>query len=123
MPQTLTTNPSAIEPRAMPFDSSVSLARSKRGLLLGAGLLCAALGAAWLATGWLATPTKPKAGLSTPLDRAAIARLDLSGFQKKGTLLIGETTTPSGARLRLVLDARTHELVGMRVIEDETPTK
>lgn len=108
----------------MPLHSSLSLARSKRGLLLGVALLGAALGAGWLATSWLVAPTtKPKASLSTPLDRAAIARLDLSNFQRKGTLLIGEATAPSGARLRLVLDARTHELVGMRVIEGETPAK
>lgn len=119
MPQTLTTNPTV-----MPFDTSLSLARSKRGLLLGAGLLIAALGAGWLATTWLATPpAKPQVTAHAGLDRAAIERLDLSGFQKKGTLLIGETIAPNGARLRLVLDARTHELIGMRVVEAEASAK
>lgn len=119
MPQLLTSNPSA-----MPFDTSLSLVRGKRGLLLAAALLAVALGAGWAATAWLASPASPVvASVGAGLDRSALRNLDLSTFQKRGTLLIGETTAPSGARLRLVLDARTHELVGMRVVETESAAK
>jgi hypothetical protein len=108
----------------MPFEASLSQVRGKRGLLLAAGLLAAALGAGWAATFWLAnTATPPQANTSKGFDRTLLNNLDLSTFQKRGTLLIGETTAPSGARLRLVLDARTHELIGMRVVETETAGK
>lgn len=111
MPNTLTHSP-----HAMSFDRPLSLARGKRGLSLVLAILAAALIAGWAATLWLApAPGAPQR--TAGLDRRAIEQLDLSTFQKKGSVLVGETTTPSGARLRLVIDARTHELVGLRVID------
>lgn len=107
----------------MSLGSPLSLARGKRGLALGLAVVVAALLAGWGATAWLApTPVAPQR--AAVLDRKAIETLDLSTFQKKGTVLVGETTTPAGVRLRLVIDARTHQLVGMRVIEaPETPAR
>ena len=47
--------------------------------------------------------------------------VDLSGFQRRGNTLVGEIKTRDGTPMRLVFDARTHALIGMRVLEPSTP--
>lgn len=46
---------------------------------------------------------------------------ELSGFQRKGNTLVGEVKTREGAVLRLVFDARSHALIGMRVLDPAAP--
>ena len=46
---------------------------------------------------------------------------ELSGFQRKGNTLVGEVKTREGAVLRLVFDARSHVLIGMRVLDPPSP--
>ena len=131
MPQTMSSPPisSVTMPQvAMPLDTSAVLraARSRRGLVLGLGILVLALGAAWFASAQLqpiAESAPDKMTKTRPaLDRATLAKLDLSTFQRRGALLVGEITTPAGVRLRLVMDANTRELVGLRVVETEAGT-
>ena len=118
MPQTMTSPPMPLDPTAV-----FRAARGKRGLALGLGILVLALGAAWFAGAQLQpTPdtapdklTKARAGL----DRTTLAKLDLSTFQRRGALLVGEVTTTAGVRLRVVMDANTREVVGLRVVETE----
>lgn len=45
------------------------------------------------------------------------APFDLSGFQRRGNTLVGETVTTGGTRMRLVIDARTHALIGLRKLD------
>jgi hypothetical protein len=43
--------------------------------------------------------------------------LVLPGFQRRGPLLTGEVKTGDGSTLRLVIDSRSHAIVGYRIIE------
>jgi hypothetical protein len=118
MPQTMTSPPLHLDTASL-----LRAARGKRGLVLGVGILLAALLGAWYASAQLkpgASPAPEKPGqMRAGLDRATLDTLDLSTFQRRGTLLVGEVTTPAGVRLRLVLDATSRELVGLRVVETE----
>lgn len=71
-------------------------------------------------------PVFPVAGLalSPPKNESradtykATAKLaDLASFQRRGNSLVGEVTTREGAVMRLVFDARTHTLIGFRVLD------
>lgn len=119
MPQTMT-SPS------MPLDPATVFraARGKRGLVLGLGIVLLSLGTAWFASSQLqpAPARTPAETAGSGLDRAALAKLDLSTFQRRGNLLVGQITTPAGVRLRLVMDANTRALVGLRVVETEAGT-
>lgn len=42
---------------------------------------------------------------------------NLAGFQRRGNSLVGEVRTREGVTMRLVLDARTHTLIGVKVLE------
>jgi hypothetical protein len=127
MPQTL--SPSPAELRLATVAASAPRGRT---VLLALGLLLGASGIGYLATSQLqpapAKPAVPSVSETTSqrstlekagLDKASLAALDVSGFQRRGNFLVGETTTRAGVRLRLVLDARSHDLVGLRVVETE----
>lgn len=43
--------------------------------------------------------------------------LALPGFQRRGPLLTGEVRTSDGSTLRLVIDSRSHAIVGYRLVE------
>ncbi len=117
MPQLFSSNLTAL-----PFHARFPPARGKRNLLIGAGIVAAALVAGGLASAWVAAlAVKPGANPGAGLEGTSLEHLDLSRFQQRGNLLVGETTAPSGARLRLVLDARSRQLVGLRVITEEGP--
>lgn len=130
MPQTMTSPPMPLDPtavfRAANGKRALTPGFGKRGFALGLGILLLALGAAWFAGTQLEPtrdttqdkPTKARAGL----DRATLATLDLSTFQRRGALLVGEVTTAAGVRLRVVMDANTREVVGLRVVETEAGT-
>jgi hypothetical protein len=46
----------------------------------------------------------------------------LPGFQRRGNSLVGEFTTRDGQLIRLVIDGRTHTIVGARVVQDAGST-
>jgi hypothetical protein len=58
----------------------------------------------------------PATQTTAPDLRAAIDLPQLSGFQKRGNALIGEVRTRDGTMLRLVFDARTQALIGLKVL-------
>lgn len=70
---------------------------------------------ATLATARLNIPGVSKDG------KSASNPSELSGFQRKGNTLVGEVKTREGAVLRLVFDARSHALIGMRVLDPAGP--
>jgi hypothetical protein len=41
----------------------------------------------------------------------------MPGFQRRGSSLIGEFRTKDGQSIRLVIDARTHTVIGVKVLE------
>lgn len=43
--------------------------------------------------------------------------LALPGFQRRGPLLTGEVKTQDGSTLRLVIDTRSHAIIGYRIVE------
>lgn len=43
--------------------------------------------------------------------------LVLPGFQRRGPLLTGEVKTQDGSTLRLVIDTRSHAIIGYRLVE------
>jgi hypothetical protein len=45
----------------------------------------------------------------------------LPGFQRRGATLVGEFRTRDGQTIRLVLDARTQAVIGIRVIGQPAP--
>jgi hypothetical protein len=126
MPQTMISSNMTASPVRLDPAAVLRAARGKRGLALGLGILMAALGGGWLASTRLQPAPAPAAEKPVQtragLDRATLDHLDLSSFQRRGALLVGDVTTPAGVRLRLVMDANTRELVGMRVIETEAGT-
>ncbi len=64
-----------------------------------------------LALSSLASEARPAA------DRTVAELTTIGGFQRRGTSLVGEVTTRDGAVMRLVFDARTHTLIGLRVVD------
>ena len=130
MPQTMTSPPMQLDPtavfRAENGKRALAPGLGKRGLTLGLGILILALGAAWFASSQLQPTPEPardkQAKARAGLDRATLAKLDLSTFQRRGALLVGEVTTAAGVRLRVVMDANTREVVGLRVLETEAGT-
>jgi len=88
-----------------------------------AGILVGHLGSAALAqqtATLLPAPHIHVAGLAKA-GKNATDGVDLSGFQRRGNTLVGEIKTRDGTPMRLVFDARTHALIGMRVLEPSTP--
>lgn len=95
-----------------------------RVMLLGLSLSLASLAVthaslaqdrATMATARLNIPGVSKDG------KSASNPSELSGFQRKGNTLVGEVKTREGAVLRLVFDARSHVLIGMRVLDPASP--
>lgn len=93
----------------------------RTGLWLSA-VLALAVGAAGISIFLGATPEE-KAALAAPVDRmtnvAAPTQppLALPGFQRRGPLLTGEVKTQDGSTLRLVIDTRSHAIIGYRLVE------
>lgn len=53
----------------------------------------------------------------TSVDKTSAELSNLAGFQRRGNSLVGEVKTRDGAVMRLVFDARTHTLIGLRVLD------
>lgn len=49
--------------------------------------------------------------------KTSVELANLAGFQRRGNSLVGEVKTRDGTTMRLVFDARTHTLIGLRVLE------
>lgn len=96
----------------------------RTGMWLSA-VLVAALAAAGTSALIAANPLEKAASpapASTALRPANVAPVSqpplmLPGFQRRGPLLTGEVTTLDGSTLRLVIDTRTHSIVGYRLVE------
>lgn len=106
--------------------AAVSASRPRRRLaragLRLAGILLAGLGAAGIALAFAGPEelrnrvvaqfqTKPVPG-ETPAPLRS-----LPGFTKRGATLVGEFTGADGLRVRFVLDAASHRLIGFKVLE------
>ena len=109
--------------------------KAARRLALGVGILAASLGFALVAASQsrpdliaaglglpAAAPSAPReigasSGTKAPNEiKTPIGMISLADLQRRGNSLVGEIRTQDGAVTRLVLDARTHALIGMRVI-------
>lgn len=75
---------------------------------------------------FVASSPEEKAAIATPAvspDKAAHVSaatqppLALPGFQRRGPLLTGEVKTQDGSTLRLVIDTRSHAIIGYRLVE------
>lgn len=51
-----------------------------------------------------------------PLANSVAPNMAIPGFQRRGNTLVGEVVTQDGTNLRLVFDARTKTLIGMRMV-------
>jgi hypothetical protein len=109
--------PAPSENAAPASQKSLTVPRSLiAGLALALAGLCGiptSLGQdrAGLATARLTIPGVSKDG------KSATSPSELHGFQRRGNTLVGEVRSREGAALRLVFDARTHALIGMRVLD------
>lgn len=54
--------------------------------------------------------------------KTSVELANLAGFQRRGNSLVGEVKTRDGATMRLVFDARTHALIGLRVLDPAPET-
>ncbi|HRE21067.1 MAG TPA: hypothetical protein PKW21_08550 [Rhabdaerophilum sp.] len=61
-------------------------------------------------------------GLKAPVRQVATSPPHLPGFRKQGTLLVGTMRAEDGSSLRMVFDARTMTLVGLKQVEPATTT-
>lgn len=105
-------------PRRLPhFAGNVGL----RPILWIAGLVASAASA-------LVAASQSRTGLGganlVPAPAAIEAQIPrdlagLSGFQRRGNALIGDVCTRSGTMLRLVFDARSHALIGLKIVENQ----
>jgi len=91
-----------------------------RRVVLRAGIVLASFGLVLVA----ASQSRPEliaARLGLPgfaVEGKTSAELaNLAGFQRRGNSLVGEVKTRDGATMRLVFDARTHTLIGLRVLD------
>ncbi|MBN8533969.1 MAG: hypothetical protein J0L51_07745 [Rhizobiales bacterium] len=93
----------------------------RTGLWLSAVL---ALAVAAVGSGiFLAPASDDKAAIAAPADKVTNVAaptqppLALPGFQRRGPLLTGEVKTVDGSTLRLVIDTRSHAIIGYRLVE------
>lgn len=81
-------------------------------LILGAGIVAFALQQPWQAEKTLETSVlsgqPPYETLET-----------IPGFQKRGTVLVGEVQGGNGVNLRLVFDSRSQKLIGLKVLDGQ----
>lgn len=61
-------------------------------------------------------------GLKTPARQVAASPAHLPGFRKQGALLVGTLRAEDGSTLRMVFDARTMTLVGLKQVEPAATT-
>lgn len=61
-------------------------------------------------------------GLKPPAQQIAASPPHLPGFRKQGTLLVGTMRAEDGSTLRMVFDARTMTLVGLKPVEPASTT-
>jgi hypothetical protein len=81
-------------------------------LLLGAGLI------------GLVLSRKGEGGMFSTLPRTTPMQDDLAtlpGFARRGNVLVGEMQGSHGASVRLVFDAKSQKLIGMKVLDAPSP--
>lgn len=59
-------------------------------------------------------------GLKAPAKQVAASQPHLPGFRKQGSLLVGTMRAEDGSFLRMVFEARTMTLIGLKPIEPPT---
>jgi hypothetical protein len=64
-----------------------------------------------------AKPPPSMDGMVIPEPRPPVSMSHLAGFRRHGSTLVGEVKSSDGATLRLVFDARTHTLIGLKVLD------
>ena len=96
-----------------------------RRLALRTGMLAAGLGCVLLATSQ-GRPDFITTRLGFPVltaeGKTSTELANLAGFQRRGNTLVGEVRTREGATMRLVFDARTHTLIGFRIMDQAETT-
>ncbi|WP_150286199.1 hypothetical protein [Rhabdaerophilum calidifontis] len=102
-------------PSPQPAPEGGAAPRLRRRLTVAAGIAFGSIGFAVVALSqvrqtMLAPPAPGDGTLAGELTR-------LAGFQRRGTLIVGEVRAGDGTPLRLVFDARSQSLVGFRVLE------
>lgn len=91
-----------------------------RRLVLRAGIVLASFGLVLVAASQ-SRPDLIASRLGLPgfavEGKSSVELANLAGFQRRGNSLVGEVKTRDGATMRLVFDARTHALIGLRVLD------
>lgn len=104
--------------------------RFARAGLRAVAILLAALGAAGIALAFAgpepfrarvvarfhAKPTDIRPADTRPAE-AVVPGKTLAGFTRRGATLVGDFTGERGLRVRFVLDATSHRLIGFKVLE------
>jgi hypothetical protein len=62
-------------------------------------------------------------GLKTATPAASLSPANLPGFKRHGTSLVGMVQTEDGATMRLVFDARTATLIGIKAVAPAARTE
>jgi hypothetical protein len=65
-------------------------------------------------------PTEPKPVDAKPADAALPGKV-LPGFTRRGATLVGDFTGEHGLKVRFVLDAASHRLIGFKMLEPARP--
>lgn len=102
-----------------PFSQPVSAALPRRRAALVGALVLGAVALPMAAfSESLSGSVAERLGLKVPTRQAAsTAPSSLPGFRKQGALLVGTMRADDGSTLRMVFDARTMTLVGLKPVE------
>lgn len=125
----------------------IRMGKQARGIMLGVGILIASLGCALVAASQsrpdpiaarlgvtslgTSSPGAPNPiqsatageaktsdkGTTPTMIKTPVGMINAADLQRRGNSLVGEVKTRNGAVMRLVLDARTHALIGLRVLD------
>jgi hypothetical protein len=103
---------------AASFGCALVAASQSRPDLIAARLGIPGLGGSGLGVSGLTSETKASAETKILSEvKTSAGTMNLAGFQRRGNSLVGEVKTRDGAVVRLVFDARTHTLIGLRVLD------
>ncbi len=107
----------------LPLPEPASAALSRRRMLTVGALVLGAFAlpmAAFSAS--LSDRVAERLGLKPSAQQVAASPAHLPGFRKQGTLLVGTIRAEDGSTLRMVFDARTMTLVGLKQVEPASPS-
>lgn len=105
-----------MSPHPLLKEPASAASRRRRPVLVAALVI----GAVALPMAAFSESLSERLGLKAPAKQVAASQPHLPGFRKQGSLLVGTMRAEDGSFLRMVFEARTMTLIGLKPIEPPT---